>query len=633
MRECMVAPACAIDIECLLADGALALSVDGNLLASRQKFEAAYLEAERVGDASAIAAAALGLGGLWVHEHRTLAGSTQLQARLRHALSLVEPNTSLALQLRVRLAGEVDYRAGTHDAILAALNEARRAEDPMALAEALSLAHHCVLGPDHGALRRALAAQLIEQSFKTSRRSDLLMGVLWQTVDLFLDADPRAQRRLCELRTMLDEQEHLAVEFVASAMRVMLAIRAGNLAEAEALAEECAQRGAAAGDVDATGWYGGQLFAIRWFQGRVAELLPLLDEMVHSPTLSVVDNSYFAALAVAAASAGDRLTASGALAKLCANDLVDLPRNSTWLVTMCGIVEAAHLLGDADIAARVYELIEPYAHLPVIASLGIACFGSVHHALGVAALTMGDLDLAIDHLRRAINAELAIAHWPAVMRSRLRYAEALNLRGRPQDAAVARDAWRATTEDAATHGLAMPARPEPADRTLSCVRQGQRWRIEWGHRSALVGHGVGMLHLAVLVANPGDEVPAAELVSGVGALGRDGARSSAQPILDDAAVAEYRRRLASLNDALEVESDPVRAERARVERDWLMAELSGATGIGGRTRRFPDDEERARIAVGKAIRRTIAHIHDADPVIGAHLRETVHTGIRCSYRP
>jgi tetratricopeptide (TPR) repeat protein len=624
------------ELECLLAEGARALIEDGNLLVSRERYEAAYLEAERIGDASAIAAAALGLGGLWVHEHRTAAGSTQVQARLRHALSLVDPSTSLALQLRVRLAGETDYRTGQHTAILAALDEARRAEDPMARAEALSLAHHCLLGPDHGALRRSLAAELIEESFRTGRRSDLLMGLLWQTIDLFLDADPRAERRLGELREMLSTEDHLAVGFVVSAIEVMLEIRAGRFERAEKLAQACAERGAAAGDVDAVGWYGGHLFAIRWYQGRIAELLPLLDELVHSPTLSVVDNSYFAALALAAARAGDRRTASGMLAKLCGPELELLPRSSTWLVTMSGIVEAANLLGEAEIAARVYALIRPYAHLPVVVSLGVADFGSAHHMLGVAALTMGELDLAVDHLREAVRANLAMTHWPAVVSARLRYAEALTARGRPEDVALARESREAAAEEATKLGLSFDDPiVEQSPRPLVCTRQGAQWRIDWAGRTALVVHSVGMVHLSTLTANPGTEIHAAALVAGVGALG-DAARGSDQPVLDDAAMQEYRRRLSRLNahiEELESTNQVDRAEAVRAERDWLLSELAGATGLGGRARRFPDDGERARIAVGKAIRRTLTHIEDADPAIAAHLRDTIRTGIRCAYRP
>ncbi|MEV5557401.1 hypothetical protein AB0L44_27425 [Nonomuraea wenchangensis] len=60
-------------------------------------------------------------------------------------------------------------------------------------------------------------------------------------------------------------------------------------------------------------------------------------------------------------------------------------------------------------SARAYALLSPYAGLPVIGSLGVVCFGSVEHPLGMAALTMGDLDLAVRHLRAAVQANLALS--------------------------------------------------------------------------------------------------------------------------------------------------------------------------------------------------------------------------------
>jgi hypothetical protein len=149
-------------------------------------------------------------------------------------LSLVDPDSPVALRLRIRLAGEADYQAGTSGAILPLLEEARRVGDPVARAEALSITHHCLLGPEHGALRRLLAAELVAESFGTARRSDLLMGLLWQTVDMLLDADPHAGRRLGELREMLTVEDHLAVGFVVDAIDVMFTIRAGDFARREA---------------------------------------------------------------------------------------------------------------------------------------------------------------------------------------------------------------------------------------------------------------------------------------------------------------------------------------------------------------------------------------------------------------
>jgi hypothetical protein len=623
----------------LLADGARALVYDGDLVAGRSLFERAFTAAERIGDAEAMAEAALGISGLWVHEHRTVAAIALQQDRLRRALSLVEPRSALALRLRIRLAGESDYRAGTAGAVLALLDEARRAGHPVARAEALSIAHHCLLGPDHGAARRDLAVELVGESFRTARRSDLLMGLLWQTVDMFLDADPHVGRRLGELRNLLAQEPHLAVGFVADAIDVMLTIRSGDLDRAERSAYACAERGRAAGDIDATGWLGAQLVAIRWYQGRLVEALPMLSELVDSATLSAVDNSSLAALAVATALAGDQQRAAGALASLRGRSLADLPRSSSWLVTLNGIVEAANLLDDRPTAEEAYELLSPYAHLPMVGSIGVACFGSVHHALGVASLTTGDLDRAVAHLGSAIKQNLALAHWPAVVLSRRRLAQALIRRGHPEDAMCAERELDTAAVEAAELGIALPADRVPAapKATLTCTRQGRKWLLALGPRSVLVDHRIGVLHLAVLIANPGREIDAIDLASGLSILGKANRDNpSSQPMLDREAIRGYRNRLAELQreiDALDARNDRDRAAHARAERDWLTSELAATAGLGNRTRGFPTNQERARIAVGKAIRRAVHHISEADRVIGEHLRHTLHTGTRCSYLP
>ncbi|GAB3953648.1 hypothetical protein GCM10029976_094240 [Kribbella albertanoniae] len=598
------------DLTAMLARGFDALVSEGDLLISRRLFEAAYQTALTTGDHQAIGLAAIGGSGLWGNEVRDAQGSAKVRARLRRALSMVDPQSTLGLRLRARLAGEDDYRTGDSAKVLAVLDEARHRPDSEALADILNVAHHCLLGPDHRVLRRELAAELLEQSSHTMRRGDLLMGMLWKTVDLFLDGDLRAERNLLEVRHLLEQRGHLAIGFVLDAMDCMLAIRSGDLDHAENLAQVCAQRGRDAGDADATGWFAAQMVAIRWYQGRIAELLPMLQEVVHSPTLSVTDHSLFAAVAVSAAAAGDVSSAESALAKLTGRDLADLPRSSSWLVMMNGVVEAAHLLKDSRTSARAYELLSPFADLPMVASLGVACFGSVHHALGVAALTMGDVDKAIAHFATAAEQNLALAHWPAVAASRQRHALA-----------------KATAD---VEGSQIS--------DLTCIRYGQAWKIESGDRSILLAHSVGMLHLAVLIANPGREIYSADLVAGLSELSRAdaGTALSSQPFLDRVAVQNYRTRLADLRieiEQLESKNEFDEVARVKAEQAWIMSELSAVTGIGGAVRRFPDGHERARIAVGKAIRRALARVTESDAEIGAYLRRTIHTGVRCSYRP
>jgi hypothetical protein len=420
----------------------------------------------------------------------------------------------------------------------------------------------------------------------------------------------------------------------------MLAIRAGRLDDAELLSGRCATSGGAAGDIDHEWWPAAQLVTIRWYQSRLTELLPMLRERVHSPSLSPVDNSAVAALAVAAALDGDRRTAASCLATLRGSDLARLPRSSSWLVTMNGIVEAACLLADEVLAAAAYDLLRPYARLPMVGGLGVTCFGVAEQALGVAALTSGRLDQAIGHLQVAVQGNLALGHWPALMSSRQRLAQAYRLRGHPGDAGAAQRELAAAASERPAPGLPSPGvggGVAPDGSHANCTRAGRGWRLTLGNRSVLVADSVGMLHLAVLIANPRQDIPAADLVAGLAVVGSgttDG--GSAQPVLDQEAIHTYRGRLRQLDaeiGLLEAAAEHGRAAQARADRDWLVAQLSSATGLGGRIRSFADDGERARVAAGKAIRRAIARIADADVVIGEHLRQTVHTGARCSYWP
>src|SRR4029077_4977094 len=92
----------------LLLAGQRALFDEGNLRASRGWFDAAYRAPEREGNADLQALAALGLGGLWLHEHRRTSTSAVVEARQRHALQLVDADSPLAHRLRIRLTAEAD---------------------------------------------------------------------------------------------------------------------------------------------------------------------------------------------------------------------------------------------------------------------------------------------------------------------------------------------------------------------------------------------------------------------------------------------------------------------------------------------------------------------------------------------
>jgi hypothetical protein len=418
-------------------------------------FMDAHMRGQQDGDVEATAADVLALAGTWLQEHRGGAAGAIIQGRLRHALTLVDPDSSLALRLRARLVAEADFAAGESAGILAVVQESRASTDPLARADALTGAVQCLLGPDDGPLRRTLAAELVGLSVHTGREFDLLVGTLMMTATMFLEADVRAVRALAELRALASSCGHGGVNLAVSAIDVTRAVRAGRLADAERMAREYAREGRQARHPDAANWLVAHLINIRWFQGRTPELIPMLEKIVNSPTLTTVDYSYLPALAMARALGGDRRGAASTLAQLRQHGLAKLPRTCNWITIMPGVVVTALLLGDVEAAAESYELLLPYANRPIMAGLALTCFGSVQTTLGTACLTTGDLDEAVEHFRLAIRDNEVLEHWPAVAHARRLYADALNLRGGPDDAAASAEALTAAVEDASLLGIPM----------------------------------------------------------------------------------------------------------------------------------------------------------------------------------
>ena len=297
--------------------------------------------------------------------------SSRLQ---RRALAALDPATSLARRLEVRLAAETAYLLGDPAGVLAELERARQSDDPVVLAEALSLAHHCVLGPHHRTLRLQLADELIAVSPSTGRPIDGLMGLAWRTVDLVLAGDRRAGRSLAELRERLEVDRCDGLRYLADGDR-RDAGRSAPVASTRPRSwpQQCYELGLDVGDLDALGWYGGQLVAIRWLQGRGDELLPLVRDIVNSTTIAEPAAGFVAAVAALAASIRRPADGAGAPSPACAPMGCGRWRRRAAGRRRCSAsARPPTLLGDVDAAAEAYELLEPYADLPVICSLGVA---------------------------------------------------------------------------------------------------------------------------------------------------------------------------------------------------------------------------------------------------------------------
>ncbi len=610
----------------------------GRLTEARPLFQRAATLAEADDDVWSLARAALGLGGVWLRDHRLTDETVRVQTLQQRALAALPPEADvLRVRLIVRLAAENAYRGGSIDPLLRAVDDARRTGDPRALAEALSLCHHALLSPEHNGRRLEIAEELIAAAVAARDGLLTLIGLCRRTADLFVLADARARAALEELRVRADALQCRSVLYIVRAMEVMLGIRAGRLAEAEAAAAACLAFGLEVGDPDALAYHGVQLTAIRVFQGREAELADVAASIAASPTLVHERERGFAlAATLLALRAGRPDGAHAALEQLRCESVGSLPLSSSWLASMLVVAELAAALDDADIARAAYDALLPFAEVPIIVSLAVVCFGSVHRVLGLAALTCRDHDRAVDHLASAVTANERLGHRPAAIQARAELGLARIRRGGDGD--VLRG--RALVEEAIAAGEAagmnaLAARWRAALAASSARRRTESlatmtpaarsgyWHVAVGDERATVADRVGVRYLAVLVASPDRLIAALALV----ADHRDDVPAAGtQRVLDQPALDALRVRIKHLRQQLVLST----AEEEELEA--LARELARVLGLGGRSRAFADAPEHARTAVRKAIKRAIEQISAANPAVGRHLVARVSTGTLCCYR-
>jgi AAA ATPase-like protein len=320
-----------------------------------------------------------------------------------------------------------------------------------------------------------------------------------------------------------------------------------------------------------------------------------------------IPGMYYAAPARLLLAAGDASQARVVLRALLAGPAEVMPRDAEWLECHWAMADLAISLDDRAAAIRLAADLAPYEALWAVDGMGGAVFGVVAEQVGRLAAYLGQPDEAARYL--------------AAARDRYERAGALALRARLAAAAV-------------------PQPPAPASRTADTVgslqRSGQVWLAQWRGRRSIVPDGKGIRDLAVLLARPGQPVPALELVEAAGGPPAAAAGSSLGPVLDATARRAYQQRLADLAGELaeaEDNADLGRVERLRAERSMLAAELAGALGLGGRARFAGDPAERARKAVTMRIRAAISTIAAQDDILARHLRNTIRTGRLCSYQP
>ena len=177
-------------------------------------------------------------------------------------------------------------------------------------------------------------------------------------------------------------------------------------------------------------------------------------------------------------------------------------------------------------------------------------------------------------------------------------------------------------------------------------RDGEYWTVGYRGLVVTLRDSKGLHDLAHLLTEPRREIHVLDLIAeGTGARSVSASAAAqaglaiqgrGEPVIDQTALAQYKRRIAELEtqiDQAHERGDGEAAAVAQEELDALITQLTAAYGLGGRSRRTPDHVERARKAVSRRLRDAITRIAHAHPRLGRHLDASIHTGAFCSYQP
>ena len=450
-----------------------------------------------------------------VRQHAWRIAPTPLRARTL---------ASLARELHHTWDPAVDERARAVAADAAAL--ARQLDDPATLAFCLLALHDTTWSVGSAAERLPIVAEMLDLARLADDRELLAQAQLLKATALLELGDPSAIPELERYCRLAEDLGHARGRWGALSRRAVASVLAGDLDDAAKLGSVAAALGEEIGEPDTPGVRDTLLWEIGRFRGGWSSFVTEL------PANSPLPGSWPPVRAVLLNARGDRETAAAVVAgySLEQDRRHGVRRHDGWMPMI--ITEAVVAVGNDAQRTEVYDWLLHLAghHLVYGGCMGYG--GAIDHHLATLAAALGRHDAAAHHLRVALSMHEALGavSWAALDRAMLPAAEAPTL--------------------ANAHG----ERRRDARRAR---REGDVWRLTYRGLSSTVRHVKGMLDLAVLLARPGREVPALDLMGGVDVGGAPG------PILDDQARRAYQTHVGELQAEIDY---------AKAANDWMRAD-------------------------------------------------------------
>jgi class 3 adenylate cyclase/tetratricopeptide (TPR) repeat protein len=438
----------------------------GDLDRSMEAFREAAQAARWIGDAEALARAAIGYEEAEFHTRRPRepVGDPSVLLLQDSERVLAGHDSAIRAELQAALGRALAY-AGDADqgSELArqSIEMARRLGDDAVLARALLCHRAGRAEPEHLPERLAEAEEMVEAARRTAdREMELESRRLWLIDQLEAGDLTAANQNRQALEALNDELAEPLYRWYTAMWRAMWALFDGRLEDAERSIYAFLDEGRRWGYQDVEEVFALQLLILRRDQGRIQEVRPYLEDVAHRYRQR---RTWGIALALTYAELGQLEAARAQLGLLAPEGFEAIPRNLAWSSLVALVAEVCALTGQVEEATALYPRLVPWAGHNIVTGSAALCFGSASRYLGLLAAQAGDLEQAVAYLEEGLAKNRSMGARPQVARSYLNLAEALLRRGRAGDPDRALDLLARAALEARSLGMtALATRAEDA---------------------------------------------------------------------------------------------------------------------------------------------------------------------------
>jgi len=196
------------------------------------------------------------------------------------------------------------------------------------------------------------------------------------------------------------------------------------------LARIALEIGQRAQDETAIVFFSTQMVTLRRVQGRFDELEPAIRGFVEKyPSIM----GWRASLACIYSEMGRAEEAQKVLEELSSKNFKAFSRDGAWVVSMAVLAQVCASLRDERRAAKLYELLLPFAGRTITVGSAAVFYGPVSRHLGLLAATLSRWEEAARHFEESLEMNEKMGARPFAAFSQHEYAGMLLARGKPSD--------------------------------------------------------------------------------------------------------------------------------------------------------------------------------------------------------